>query len=217
MKKLLAALVLCAGTAFAAEDTQVKDTPQANQAKTQEGRRISTGIDATEVGPGIANTAKDAVNTAKDAVGAGKDAVGLQTKEDGTFKTAQSFNLKGNIKNLAGGGVTIVRPGLPDADLDVRKETLVMLDGKKVELRAIPEGAPVSAKFQLEGEEVVAVELRAKSTGIKKDMKKDVKQEMKKDDATGGAGFREDVKEGAHDVKQDVKQGAQEVEQDVKD
>jgi len=216
MKKLLAALVLCAGTAFAAEDTQVKDTTQANQAKTQEGRRISTGIDATEVGPGIANTAKDAVGAAKDVVGVGKEKVGLQTKEDGTFKTAQAFSIKGNIKNLAGGGVTIVRPGLPDADLDVRKETLVMLDGKKVELRAIPEGAPVSARFQLEGEEVVAVELRAKSTGIKKDVKKDM-NDVKMDQDTGGAGFREDVKEGAHDVKQDVKEGAQEVEQDVKD
>ncbi len=202
MKKLLAALVLCAGTAFAAEDTQVKDT-QPTQAKTQEGRRISTGIDATEVGPGIANTAKDAVNTAKEAVGAGKETVGLATKEDGTFKTTQAFTLKGNIKNLAGGGVTIVREGLPDADLDVRKETLVMLDGKKVELRAIPEGAPVSARFQLEGEEVVAVELRAKSTGLKKDLdKKDMKR---------------DVKQGTQEMKQDVKEGAQEVEQDMKD
>ncbi len=217
MKKLLAALVLCAGTAFAAEDTKVQDDKAANQAKTQEGRRISTGIDATEVGPGIANTAKDAVGAAKEAVGAAKETVGLDTNKDGTFKTAQAFSIKGNIKNLAGGGVTIVREGLPDADLDVRKETLVMLDGKKVELRAIPEGAPVNARFQLEGEEVVAVELRAKSTGLKKDVKKDMKNDAKLDKDTGGAGFREDVKEGAHDVKQEVKQGAQEVEQDVKD
>jgi hypothetical protein len=202
MKNLLAALVLCAGTAFAAEDTKVKDDTQANQAKTQEGRRISTGIDATEVGPGIAKTAKE-------VVGAGKETVGLETTKEGTFKTAQAFSIKGNIKGTGGGGVTIVREGLPEADLDVRKETLVMLDGKKVELKAIPEGAPVSAKFQLEGEEVVAVELRAKSTGIKKD--------LKQDKGTGGAGFREDVKEGARDVKEDVKEGAHEVEHDVKD
>ena len=195
MKKLLAALVLCAGTAFAAEDTKVKDDTQANPAKTQEGRRITTGIDATEVGPGIANTAKDAVGAAKETVDAAKETVGLDTNKDGTFKKAQAFNIKGTLKNLAGGGVTIVREGLPDADLDVRKETLVMLDGKKAELRAIPEGAPVSAKFQLEGEEVVAVELRAKSTGIKTDLKKDMKTDMKKDKATGGAGFREDVKD----------------------
>ena len=67
------------------------------------------------------------------------------------------------------GGITLARQGLPDADLDVRDQTKVMLDGKKVELKAIPEGAQVRAKFQLEGEQPVAVEINAKSPkGTKK-------------------------------------------------
>jgi hypothetical protein len=65
-----------------------------------------------------------------------------------------------------------------------------MLDGKKVEKTdQIPEGAQVRAKFQLEGQEVVALELRATSPkGVKKDAKK---VEKKDEPATGGSGAQE--------------------------
>jgi len=148
MKKLIAALVLSLSTAALAQEEQSQDpNSQAQQEqKRNEGRRIRTGVDASEVGPGI------------------RDAAGIDTAKEGTFsKKGQAFNLKGTFKGAAFDGITIARQGLPDADLDVRKQTEVKLDGKKVEVGAIPEGAQVRARFQLEGEEIVALEINATS------------------------------------------------------
>jgi hypothetical protein len=206
MKKLLTALVITLSTAAMAQEA---DNTQAQQEqKRNEGRRISTGVDATDVGPAIGNTAKDvgqaiggsgqaakedvnqaaqdtkqgtnqaaqdvkqeAGQTAQDVKqGADKLAqkAGLATASQGTFKRDKAFSTSGTLKNTGGGGVTLVRQGLPDANLDVRKETLVLLDGKKVDSSAIPEGSQVRARFQLEGEEIVAVELNATSPkGVK--------------------------------------------------
>lgn len=172
MKKLLTALALTLSTAVAAqqadEDMKQDTNSQAQQEqKRNEGRRIRTGVDATEVGPGV------------------RDAVGLDTAKEGTFKKDKAFSLNGTVKGAKLGGITIARQGLPDANLDVRKETQVMLDGKKVELKTIPEGAQVRAQFQLEGEETVAVAINATSPkGTKKTLKqdmKDMKEDMKQD------------------------------------
>jgi hypothetical protein len=148
MKKLLTAVVLTLSTAAAAQQAN-QDPKQNTQAQQEqqrnEGRRISTGIDASEVGPGL------------------RDAVGLDTAKEGTFKKDKAFSITGTLKGSALDGITLARQGLPDADLDVRKQTQVMLDGKKVEVGAIPEGAQVRAQFQLEGEEPVAVTINATS------------------------------------------------------
>ena len=148
MKKLLTALALTLSTAVAAqqanEDMKQDTTTQAqDEQKRNEGRRIRTGVDATEVAPGM------------------RDVAGIDTAKEGTFKKDKAFSMTGTLKGQAFDGITLARQGLPDADLDVRKETAVMLDGKKVDLKAIPEGAQVRASFQLEGEEIVAVELKA--------------------------------------------------------
>ncbi len=197
MKKLLTALVLTLSTAALAEQANTPDNSQAlEQQKRNEGRRISTGVDAADVGPAINKTAnnvsqkvtggaKEAKQDVKEAAEDTKQAASNtaeQTKEDventadklahkagiatasqGTFKKDKSFSASGTLKNTGGGGVTLVRQGLPDANLDVRQETLVLLDGKKVDSSDIPEGSQVRARFQLEGEEIVAVELKATS------------------------------------------------------
>ncbi|WNG21410.1 hypothetical protein [Cystobacter fuscus] len=206
MKKLLTALVVTLSTAAMAQ--QVDNTQAQQEQKRNEGRRVSTGVDATDVGPAIDNTAKDVgqaiggsgqaakedVNEAardvkKDASEVARDVkqdakdvkqdaektadklahkAGLATASQGTFKKDKAFTATGTLKNTGGGGVTLVRPGLPDANLDVRQETIVMLDGKKVDSSVIPEGSQVRARFQLEGEEIVAVELNATSPkGVK--------------------------------------------------
>ena len=45
--------------------------------------------------------------------------------------------------------------------MKVRDRTLVTLNGKRVDAKAIPEGVPVRARFQLEGDDTVAVEIEA--------------------------------------------------------
>jgi hypothetical protein len=161
MKKLLAALVLTLSSAALAQTDAPQNTQAQEEQKRNESARVKTGLDATEVAPAV----KDAVTDA------GK-AVGLDTEKDGTFKTDKAFTVNGTLKGEALDGITLARQGLPDADLDVRDQTKVMLDGKKVEVGAIPEGAQVRAKFQLEGEQPVAVEINAKSPKGTKKMNK---------------------------------------------
>jgi hypothetical protein len=218
MKKLIAALALCVGTAAFANNTDEKvQKEQAQPTRTKEGpsqfvqkpgdsikeaqRDAEKGVDATEVGPAVGKAAKDVT--------------GMQTESEGTFKTAQAFSLTGTIKDKTMEGVTIERKGLPAADLDIRDKTAVWLDGKKVNKDALVEGAQVRAKFQLEGQDIVAVELKATSP-------KGTDKSMKEDEGTGGSGLENDaremgtdVKEGAQDFGNDVKEGADETREDI--
>lgn len=152
MKKLLTALVLTLSTAALAQTDATQNTQAQEQNEKNDTTRVKTGMDATEVGPSIEHEAKKAAS-----------AVGLDTNKDGTFKTDKAFSVTGTLKGEAKEGITLARQGLPDADLDVRHQTKVMLDGKKVAVKDIPEGSQVRAKFQLEGHESVAVEINATS------------------------------------------------------
>jgi hypothetical protein len=181
MKKLVAALVFTLGTAAFAADQNTNTQAQQEQ-KRNEGRQLGTGIDATDVDKGIKDAAKDVTG----AVGKAEKTVGIDTAADGTFKKDKAFTISGTLKGTGGGGVTIARQGLPNADLDVRKQTQVMLDGKKVEVGAIPEGAQVRARFQLEGEEIVAVELNATSPkGVASGKKATKTEKSTKDEMKG--------------------------------
>jgi hypothetical protein len=161
MKKLLATLAITLGTAaFAQADTQQNTQAQQEQ-KNNEGRKITTGIEATEVLPGTSGA--QANKDTKD-VNVTKDQKALMNK-------THAFNVNGTLKRLDGNEVILSRQtqNLPDVDLDVRDQTQVMLDGKKVAVGDIPEGAQVRARFQLDGDDVVAVELNATSPkGVKK-------------------------------------------------
>ncbi|WP_224244879.1 hypothetical protein [Hyalangium gracile] len=230
MKKLIAALALCLGTAAFAEDTntKVQNQQEAQQAKKRDATQVFTqqpgdsireakrdaeeGVDATQVGPKIGKAAKDVT--------------GVQTEDEGTFKTAQAFSMRGTLKDKTMEGITLERQGLPAADLDIRDKTAVWLDGKKVDKDALPEGAQVRAKFQLEGQDIVAVELRAtspKGTKANKSMNKDSVNAPATNDATGGSGtlrddtreMGNDIKSGAKDVGNDVKEGANEASDDM--
>lgn len=199
MKKLIATLALCMGTAAFAQQTP--EAPSQKQVPAPEvEKKLDTGLDATEVGPGIGKTAKKVV--------------GAQTEDEGTFKMDKALSLQGTMKDATADGVSLARAGLPDADLDVRDKTVLMLDGKKVEKTdQIPEGAQVRAKFQLEGQEVVALELRATSP---KGAKKDMKKAEKKEPGTGGSGTQE-LKDDAQKAADKTEAKGEEMKQDAKD
>lgn len=229
MKKLIAALALCVGTAAFANDTTTTDKLQKEQQAQQTKKRDATQVFTQKPGDSIKESQRDA-NEGVDATEVGpkiskkvKDITGVQTESEGTFKTAHAFSLTGKLKDKTTEGVTIERPGLPAADLDIRDKTAVWLDGKKVNKDALPEGAQVRAKFQLEGQDIVAVELRATSPKANiKATDKTMKHDATMDNGTGGAGLRNDakdmgndVKNGAKDMGSDIKNGAQDVGNDV--
>ncbi|PTL77572.1 hypothetical protein [Vitiosangium sp. GDMCC 1.1324] len=76
-----------------------------------------------------------------------------------------TYNAAGTVKSANDNSVTISRPNRKDSSLEVRQDTVVMLDGKKVEASALPEGSQVRARFQREGQTLIAVELDATSPG----------------------------------------------------
>jgi hypothetical protein len=218
MKKLIAALAICVGTAAFANETpdKVQKAQQEQNEKKRDATQVFTqkpgdsikeskrdaeeGWDATEVGPKIGKAAKDVT--------------GVQTESEGTFKVAQAFSMTGKLKDATLEGVTIERPGLPAADLDVREKTAVWLDGKKIKgVDAIPEGAQVRAKFQLEGQDIVAVELRATSVGKAKVKSTPAAKPLDTNTQdTGGSGT---LRDDATEMKNDVKDSAHEAEHDI--
>lgn len=166
MKKLLTALVLTLSTAALAQSDVDSKAQQENQKN--DTSRMKTGIDSTEVLPELSG-AKAEKEKEKPAD------VDLMNK-------AHAFNVKGVVTKASGGDITLSRQTdkLPDVKLDVRDQTKVMLDGKKVALGDIPEGAQVRASFQLDGDDAVALDVNATSpkgvaTGGKKATKKETK------------------------------------------
>lgn len=84
-------------------------------------------------------------------------------KAPSSKELSQAFELRGTVKSPSAAFLTVERPELPTASLSVRDRTQVTLDGKPVEVQDLPKGAQVRAKFQLEGEEPVALRIEARS------------------------------------------------------
>jgi hypothetical protein len=163
MKKLLAAVVLTLSTAALAQSDVNSKAQQENQRN--ETSRVKTGIDSTEVLPGLSG----AKSEAKQAD------INLMNK-------AHAFNVNGIVTKASSGELTLSRQNekLPDVKLDVRDQTQVMLDGKKVAVADIPEGAQVRASFQLDEDKPVALNVNATSPkGVAGGAKKGAKKETK--------------------------------------
>lgn len=143
MKKLLAALVITLSTAALAQS----DVNSQQEQKKSEGR-ITTGIDANEVLPSASGS---------------KAQKEKKQEEAAVMNKTHAFNLSGDLKSSKKNEVTLSRQkeGLPDAELAVRDQTLVLLDGKTATVADIPEGSQVRARFQIDGKDTVAVELNA--------------------------------------------------------
>lgn len=159
MKKLIVAAVMCLGTAaFAQEAKGTPANPSKDAPSAQQMNGPTTGVEAQEVGPAISDTAKKVVGKDTD-----KDKADAANKS-GVWKMKDAYSLAGTVKSPENDELTIARTGtLPEVKLDVRDQTVVTLDGKTVKANELPEGASVRAKFQLEGDDSVALELKATS------------------------------------------------------
>ncbi len=162
MKKLLTALVFTLGTAALAQSDANQNTRAQQQDERNDASRVDTGIQATDVLPGLSGSQAQKQNQNQ----------GRTQTDASLMNQANAFSLNGTLKkaDMDGDGVTLARAqqNLPDVELDVRDQTVVMLDGKKVALRDIPEGAQVRARFQIDGDDAVAVELNASTKGMVK-------------------------------------------------
>jgi hypothetical protein len=122
-------------------------------------------VDASEVGPKAKEQWHQTKEGTKDHAKEYGRQLGLSTEEEGTFSLKDAFSLNGLIKEGGRGEITIEREGLPEAVLDIRDQTVVTVDGQRVEAKELKEGMQIRAMFQLEGEETVALKVDAKSAG----------------------------------------------------
>jgi hypothetical protein len=137
MKRILAAAMLMAATAAFAQ------------------------VDATEVGPELREEAKEIGSTAKENVKELEQQADVIATDGKTYET-DAFEMKGKVERATRERLTLQREGLPQASLDIRNETEVLLDGKKVKASELKEGMDIRAHFQIEGREPVAVKIEAK-------------------------------------------------------
>jgi Cu/Ag efflux protein CusF len=135
---------------------------------------VAFAVDASEVGPKLKETAQKVSESAKEKVRELGRKTGLVSAEhQGTFEQGKAFQLRGTIQDVGSGEITVARSRLPPASLEIRDRTKVTIDGKPAKATDLKEGAEVSALFQLEGEEIVAVVVNARG---------------KRASGTGGAG-----------------------------
>lgn len=156
MKRLVAVLALCAASGALAQDggtkkadggTAKKETP-AEQLKREVGGTFQKGVHKVQ------EIERDVRGT---------DGGAASAKAPSAEELAQAFDLKGTVKSPSAAFLTVERKGLPPASLSVRDRTVVMLDGKQVTAQDLPAGAEVRAKFQLEGEEPIALKIEARA------------------------------------------------------
>ena len=161
MKKLIIAAVMCLGTtAFAQDTTGTPRNPAPSAPSSQQINGPSTGIEAQEVGPAIGDAAKSVVGaqTSKE-----------EAAQTGVWKEKHAFSMEGTVKAKDNDDITLARKDtLPEVKLDVHDQTKVTLDDQPAKVSDLPEGANVRAKFQLEGDDSVALELKATSPKPKK-------------------------------------------------
>jgi hypothetical protein len=154
MKKLLAALVFTLGTAALAQSDVNPNTRVQQENQRNDASRVKTGIEATDVLPGLSGSQARKQDKPQDK----------KQTEAALMNKAHAFNVNGTLKGSALEGITLSRQNnLPDVELDVRDQTKVMLDGKKVAVGDLPEGAQVRASFQMDGDDAVALEINATS------------------------------------------------------
>ncbi|WP_434384488.1 hypothetical protein [Melittangium boletus] len=136
MKKLLTAMVLTLGTVAMAEQPPAQTN------------RPSTGVDATQVGPAITNTAKDV-----------KDAITEGSSE--SVKTEKTYSANGTLKSVDGDSLVLSRSNRKDSSFELRPDTVVMLNDRKVEASALPEGSQIRARFHRDGQKMIVTEINA--------------------------------------------------------
>lgn len=73
------------------------------------------------------------------------------------------YRVDGTVKSVDDDDLKIERAGMPDIELDVRRDTTIKRDGQQVQLEQLKEGDEIRAQFEVYGDNPVALELDAKS------------------------------------------------------
>ncbi len=78
------------------------------------------------------------------------------------YQEKGAFEISGTISKVESDEIEIARDGLPDAELEISKQhTKITVNGKPGQASQLTKGTPVRAKFQLDGDDIVAISIEA--------------------------------------------------------
>jgi colicin import membrane protein len=175
MRKLAMASALAAALAWTgarAEDAQKKQA-EANQevskAKAQAHEDVSKAqADAQkDVAKAQADAQKKEADARQDASKESAHAQGAMGSDKHPVFTKDNFEMKGKVASASSSSITLHREGLPDAKLDVDRNTKIELDGNHVSAGQLQPGQDVKASFNLKDDKPMAVEIKAKKGAAK--------------------------------------------------
>jgi len=82
------------------------------------------------------------------------------------YNGKDAFEVQGTVAEVDDDDITLRREGLPRIEMEVSKShTKITLNGKEAKLRDLTPGTEVRANFQIDGDDIVAVKIDAKSGG----------------------------------------------------
>ncbi len=145
------------------------EDPQKKQAEAQQEVGKAKAQASEDVSKAQADAQKKVSEAKKDAQSKEADARQDAAKESSSSKhpvfSKGNFDVKGKVANATASSVTLHREGLPDAKLDIDRNTKIEVDGNRVSAGQLKPGQDVHASFNLENDKPMAVEIKAKKAG----------------------------------------------------
>lgn len=85
-------------------------------------------------------------------------------KDPSFYQSSPGWEVNGTVKKVKKDEITIVRQGMPDAEMDVSEaHTTVIIDGRQGKVTDLKKGTNVLASFQIDGDNLVAVRIEGSS------------------------------------------------------
>jgi hypothetical protein len=173
MRKVLAGALAAVALSWA------QGVPAADAAKERREAADATKAQAKEKTKEAQGSMQRGAGSMKDSMhGTASGAQGAQAeKKHPVFEGKKNFDVDGKVAEVSPTTITIQRNELPSAKLHVSKDTKVEVDGKKSSVQELKRGQDVKASFNLQGDKVEAVEIKADK--LKKDDRKEMSEQRR--------------------------------------
>jgi hypothetical protein len=167
MRKVLAGALAAVALSWA------QGVPAADAAKERREAADATKAEAKQKARDAKSSAQSTDPMHGTAHPGGTTGAGAQAeKKHPVFEGKKNFDVDGKVAEVSPTTITIQRNELPSAKLHVSKDTKVEVDGKKASVQELKRGQDVKASFNLQGDQVQAVEIKAQKLerGDRKEM-----------------------------------------------
>jgi hypothetical protein len=135
----------------------------------------ATKSEAREAGREVRQDARETGREMRESTGSAADRTRMGAADDKkhpVFEGKNNFDVEGKLQKVSANSITLQRDELPAATLRVSKNTKIELDGERASVQQLKPGQDVKASFNLMGDKIEAVEIKADKTDTQKEMEK---------------------------------------------